>query len=85
MIKDLKFQSINEIPLRNYFLREDYDFTPWIQENINLLGEAIGIDIEDAEIEYPIGGYRLDVLATESGENRKIAIENQLKLLITVI
>ena len=79
MVKDLKFQSIKEIPLRNYFLREDYDFTPWIQENINLLGETIGIDIEDAEIEVPVGGYRLDVLAIESGGSRKIAIENQFE------
>ncbi len=77
MVNNIKFEAIREISLRNYFSREDKDFTPWIQENINLLGDAIGIDISDADIEVPIGGFRLDVLATESGVNRKIAIENQ--------
>ncbi|MDO9044336.1 MAG: DUF4268 domain-containing protein [Methanobacteriaceae archaeon] len=75
----LNFASIEEIPLKSHFKREDKDFTPWLQENIQLLGEAIGIDILDAETEIPIGNYRLDILANESGTNRKIAIENQFE------
>lgn len=73
------FDSITEIPLKDYFKREDKDFTPWLQENIQILGEAIGIEILDAEIEVPIGNYRLDILASESSTNRKIAIENQFE------
>ena len=48
-----------------------------MQENIDKLGSAIGVDIADAETEVSIGNYRLDILAYESGTNRKIAIENQ--------
>lgn len=56
---------------------EDRHFTPWLQENIEILGNVIGIDIADAETEVPIGNYRLDILAYEAGSERKIAIENQ--------
>lgn len=41
------------------------------------MGNAIGIEIADAETEVQIGNYRLDILAYESGTDRKIAIENQ--------
>lgn len=77
MVNRLDFATIEEIPLRNYFPREDTNFTPWLRDNIQLLGDTIGIDIVDPSIEVPIGTYRLDILANESGTSRKIAIENQ--------
>jgi len=73
----LDFATIEEIPLRTYFSREDTNFTPWLRDNIQLLGDKIGIDIVDPSTEVPIGTYRLDILANESGTSRKIAIENQ--------
>lgn len=42
MVKEIDLDEIVEISLRNYFPREDLDFTPWLAENINLLGETIG-------------------------------------------
>ena len=77
MVEKIKFADINELSLNEFFINEAQDFTPWLQENIELLGNTIGIDIEDADTEVPIGNYRLDILATESGSDRKIAIENQ--------
>lgn len=77
MVDKLDFATIEEIPLRNYFSREDTNFTPWLRDNIQLLGDTIGIDIVDPSTEVPIGTYRLDILANESGTSRKIAIENQ--------
>ncbi|HHV75513.1 MAG TPA: hypothetical protein GXX41_12945 [Thermoanaerobacterium sp.] len=71
------FSPIIEIPLRRFFKRENKDFTPWLQENIELLGDAIGIEVTGAETEVPIGNYKLDILAIEPGTERKIAIENQ--------
>jgi len=73
----LDFATIEEIPLRTHFSREDTNFTPWLRDNIQLLGDKIGIDIVDPSTEVPIGTYRLDILANESGTSRKIAIENQ--------
>lgn len=77
MENKINFDEIIELPLSHFFQTEDQHFTPWLQENIDKLGSAIGVDIADAETEVSIGNYRLDILAYESGTNRKIAIENQ--------
>ncbi len=74
---EINFDNITELPLNKFFKTEDRDFTPWLQDNIDMLGSTIGIDIAEAETEVSIGNYRLDILASESGTNRKIAIENQ--------
>ena len=75
--KTIILGDIKEVPLRNHFPKEDMDFTPWLADNINLLGETIGMDLMDSKTEVPIGTYRLDILTEESNSNRKIAIENQ--------
>ncbi len=77
MVDKVNFGNIIELPLNKFFQYEDRDFTPWLQENIELLGNIIGIDIEDADTEVSVGNYKLDILAYESGTGRKIAIENQ--------
>lgn len=77
MSNKIEFAEINEIPLRRFFPGEGTDFTPWLIENIEYLGNAIGIDIIDAEREVKIGDFSLDIQAFESGTERVIAIENQ--------
>ena len=59
---------------------EASDFTPWLQQNIDLLSNALGVDIQpDVEREVPIGAFSLDLLGHESGpEGRPVIIENQL-------
>jgi hypothetical protein len=43
------------------------------------LGDAIGIDITIEEIESSVGNFNVDILAVETGTDRKIIIENQLE------
>lgn len=54
-------------------------FTPWLASNLNLLGAALGYDLELVEIESRSGDFRCDILARESGSNRTVVIENQLE------
>lgn len=65
--------------LRTIWKNEASDFTPWLVDNINLLGEALGIDIEVEERECGVGDFSLDILARDLGRNRRIVIENQLE------
>jgi hypothetical protein len=60
---------------------EEYDFSKWLskEENLSLLSEAIGIDIVLEELESPVGGFSVDLFASEEGTGRKIIIENQLE------
>lgn len=60
---------------------EVLDFTPWIAEddNMSILGDAIGLDITVEETESNVGDFNVDIYVTETGIGRKIIIENQLE------
>lgn len=74
-----KLEKITD--LRSIWKHEAKDFTPWLakEENIELLSEAIGIDIVLEEQESNVGDFCVDLYATEEGTGRKIIIENQLE------
>ena len=65
--------------LRATWPNEAQHFTPWLADNIAELGEALGIDLELQQTEAAVGGYSLDVLATDLNQNRQVIIENQLE------
>ena len=67
--------------LRKVWPHEASDFTPWLaqEDNISLLGDAIGIDISVDETESNVGSFNVDVYATETDTGNKIIIENQLE------
>lgn len=67
--------------LRQVWKNESTDFTPWLakEENLALLGEAIGIDISLEEKESTVGDFSVDIFAKEEGTGRNIIIENQLE------
>lgn len=65
--------------LRATWPNEAQHFTPWLAENLDQLGEVLGIDLELQQIEAPVGGYNLDILATDLNSRRPVIIENQLE------
>lgn len=73
-----KLEKITD--LRSIWKHEAKDFTPWLakDENLELLSEAVGIDIVLEEQESSVGDFSVDLFATEDGTTRKIIIENQL-------
>lgn len=74
-LADLK----QEYDLRTVWPNEAYDFTPWLENNLNLLGEAIGVDLCFRERESSVGKFSLDILASEEGTDNAVVIENQLE------
>lgn len=79
MIKLSRLEEIKD--LRTVWPHEAFDFTPWLSQddNISLLGDALGIDISVDETESNVGDFNVDIFASEIGTNRKIIIENQLE------
>ena len=67
--------------LRSVWKHEANDFTKWLskEENLNTLGDEIGIDIELRQTEAKTGSFSTDILAIETNTNNKIIIENQLE------
>ena len=65
--------------LRSIWPHEALNFTPWVAENVDLLADAVGMDITVDETESQVGDFNVDIYASETGTDRKIIIENQLE------
>ncbi len=73
--------KIQKVDLREIWQHEAQDFTKWLAkpENIALLSDELGIDMEVIQTEANIGNFTVDILAEESNTGHKIIIENQLE------
>ena len=70
-----------KVPLREFWEGEASDFTPWLaeEENISLLGETIGIELEVEAQERNVGPFRADILCKDTVTDKWVLIENQLE------
>ncbi len=71
--------KIKNVPLRNIWKNEALDFTPWLVENLNDLGQAVGLELEFEDKEVAVGPYSADILAKDTGTGQFVVIENQLE------
>ncbi|ESX96701.1 DUF4268 domain-containing protein [Mesorhizobium sp. LNJC403B00] len=72
-----KLGRLTTISAKAVWLHEAQTFTPWLAENLDLLGEALQIgDLELKATELPAGEFRLDILAEDESGN-PVLIENQ--------
>ena len=67
------------VDVRQLWEHEALNFTPWLAENLESLGDAIGLKLELVQQERLIGSMYLDILARESRTDTLVAIENQLE------
>jgi len=68
---------IEEVDLRQIWRHEANDFTPWLAKHIDLLGEALHLDLTLVESEGEVGPFAVDVVADSS--SGLVVIENQLE------
>lgn len=76
----MELGKVEKLVVRDQWKNEEYDFTPWLaqEENIQLLGDEINLDLEVEGVEISIGSYKADIVARD-GNNRTVIIENQLE------
>lgn len=67
-----------EVDLRRVWSTEAQDFTPWLAQNLELLGGPLGLELSLVQQEAKVGPFSLDILATDQDGNM-VAIENQLE------
>ena len=71
--------GIEQVDVRTKWEHEAHKFTPWLAENLHLLGDATGMKLETVGTEVPVGPFSLDILAKDADKDVLVAIENQLE------
>jgi len=70
--------KMEKVDLKEVWKNEARDFTSWLFDNIDILGDELNIIITPIEKEKNVGSFSADILA-ESEEGDPILIENQLQ------
>jgi hypothetical protein len=71
--------TLEHLEPRTLWAHEAHDFTPWLAGNLNLLAEALGLDLEYVQAEAAVGSFNADITARDTGRDRQVIIENQLE------
>jgi len=73
--------KLEKVDLRKVWPHEARDFSAWLakEENLNELGQTIGVELSLLGTEVDVGRYRIDILANDSNTDHKVVIENQLE------
>ena len=73
--------KLEKVDLRKVWEHEARDFSNWLvkDENLTLLSEELGIEIEAIGTEQSSGRFKIDILAKEANSGDYIIIENQLE------
>lgn len=73
--------KLTKVELRDIWMSEATDFTPWLarESNLAILGETLGLDLELEAQEKSVGPFRADILCKNIGSNDWVLIENQLE------
>lgn len=73
-----RLESVN---LREYWQDEARDFTNWLakEENLGLLSDTLGMELELEGVEVAVGAYKADIIARDATSDARVVIENQLE------
>lgn len=76
-----QLSRLEKVDPRTVWPTEAGDFTPWLaqEENLKLLGDTIGVELELEAQEKDVGPFRADILCKDTLSNNWVLIENQLE------
>lgn len=72
---------LQKVEIREIWRNEAADFTPWLAEaeNLKLLGDTIGMELELESVEKEVGRFYADILCRETTSDRYVVVENQVE------
>ena len=69
--------KIHQVSLKELWSGEATHFTPWLAQNLDVLGSALGMDLEFESKESPAGDFSADIVARDLSTSNLVVIENQ--------
>jgi hypothetical protein len=73
-----KIGKLEPVPIRELWKHEERSFSAWLEENLDVLSEAIGVPLSEPKRECLAGDFQCDLVA-EGGNGDRVIIENQLE------
>jgi hypothetical protein len=75
-----KLGRLEKVNLNSVWTTVAGHFTPWLaqEENLEILGETLGIELELEAQEKNVGPFRADILCKDTSEDSWVLIENQI-------
>ncbi len=72
---------LHQVSLRDVWLSEPGHFTPWLArpENLSLLSDTLGVDLELDAQEKGVGPFRADIVCKDTSDGTLVIVENQLE------
>ncbi len=70
--------KLERVTLREVWEHEAYDFTQWLQQNIDVLNTALDLNLVNVDREQAAGSFSIHLVAEDEGGGTVI-IENQLE------
>ena len=78
-MKKIEIGELKKVELREIWPHEAKNFTNWLSNNLHILGEAIGLELNEPETERSLddSNFKVDIMAKTKKEI--VVIENQLE------
>ena len=74
----MEIGKLEQVPLRELWSHEERGFSAWLEPNLGLLSEVIGVALSDPRREVPAGRFEVDLVAV-GGSGEVVVVENQLE------
>jgi Domain of unknown function (DUF4268) len=73
----LDLGTIENLSLKSLWPGEATHFTPWLAQNLDILGKKLGMDLQLESVEASAGDFSADIIAKDLSTNKIVVIENQ--------
>jgi hypothetical protein len=73
----LDLGTIENLSLKSLWPGEATHFTPWLAQNLEILGKKLGMDLQFESTEASAGDFSADIIARDLSSNKLVVIENQ--------